>query len=151
MRPLQVIQTTGFHQQKVYLEWRQSWVNQYTVTEIADLLIADVVEGVDANDYMGPLVKRTDIKAGIIKWTTAYGKITDWEVKTGKAMAITSKKTGDLLVTVQVAVPRKLSRAAKEAICKCKNIRSRKNRRFLSVRASDINPKSSLFSLEARA
>ena len=28
---LQVVQTTGFHQQKVYLEWRQSWVNQYTV------------------------------------------------------------------------------------------------------------------------
>ena len=91
---LQVIQATGFHQQKVYLEWRQSWVNQYTVTEIADLLIADVVEGVDANDYMGPLVKRTDIKAGVIKWATAYGKITDWEVKTGKAVAIASKETG---------------------------------------------------------
>ena len=29
---------------------------------------------------------------------------------------VTSKKTGDLLVTVQVAVPRKLSRAAKEAL-----------------------------------
>ena len=91
---LQVIQATGFHQQKVYLEWRQSWVNQYTVTEIADLLIADVVEGVDANDYMGPLVKRTDIKAGCIKWATAYGRITDWEVKTGKAVAIASKETG---------------------------------------------------------
>ena len=91
---LHVVQATGFHQQKVYLEWRQSWVNQYTVTEIADLLIADVVEGVDANDYMGPLVKRTDIKAGVIKWATAYGKITDWEVKTGKAVAIASKETG---------------------------------------------------------
>ena len=41
---LQVVAATGFHQQKVYLEWRQSWANQYTVTEIADLLIADVVE-----------------------------------------------------------------------------------------------------------
>ena len=29
---------------------------------------------------------------------------------------VTSKKTGDLLVTIQVAVPRKLSRAAKEAL-----------------------------------
>ena len=91
---LQVIQATGFHQQKVYLEWRQSWVNQYTVAEIADLLIADIVEGVDANDYMGPLVKRTDIRAGCIKWATAYGRITDWEVKTGKAVAIASKETG---------------------------------------------------------
>ena len=91
---LQVIQATGFHQQKVYLEWRQSWVNQYTITEIADLLIADIVEGVDANDYMGPLVKRTDIRAGCIKWATAYGRITDWEVKTGQAVAIASKETG---------------------------------------------------------
>ncbi len=89
---LQVIQATGFHQQKVYLEWRQSWVNQYTVTEIADLLIADIVEGVDANDYMGPLVKRTDIRAGCIKWATAYGRITDWEVKTGQAVAIAAKE-----------------------------------------------------------
>ena len=37
---LQVVQATGFHQQKVYLEWRQSWVNQYTVTQIADLLLS---------------------------------------------------------------------------------------------------------------
>ena len=79
---------------EVYLEWRQSWVNQYTVAEIADLLIADIVEGVDANDYMGPLVKRTDIRAGCIKWATAYGRITDWEVKTGEAVAIASKETG---------------------------------------------------------
>ena len=62
---LQVVAATGFHQQKVYLEWRQSWANQYTVTEIADLLIADVVEGIDAGDYMGPLVKRTDVRAGV--------------------------------------------------------------------------------------
>ena len=91
---LQVVAATGFHQQKVYLEWRQSWVNQYTVAEIADLLIADIVEGVDANDYMGPLVKRTDIRAGCIKWATAYGRITPWEVKTGKAVAIAAKETG---------------------------------------------------------
>ena len=91
---LQVIQATGFHQQKVYLEWRQSWVNQYTVAEIADLLIADILEGVDANDYMGPLVKRTNIRAGCIKWATAYGKITDWEIKTGEAVAIACKETG---------------------------------------------------------
>ena len=91
---LQVVQTTGFHQQKVYLEWRQSWVNQYTVAQIADLLIADITEGVDRFDYMGPIVERTDVKAGVIKWATAYGKITPWEVKTGKAVAIAAKETG---------------------------------------------------------
>ena len=91
---LQVIQATGFHQQKVYLEWRQSWVNQYTVNQIADLLIADIVEGIDRFDYMGPIVERTPVRAGVIKWATAYGRITDWEVKTGQAVAIASKETG---------------------------------------------------------
>lgn len=91
---LRVIQATGFHQQKVYLEWRQSWVNQYTVSQIADLLIADIVEGIDRFDYMGPIVERTDVKAGVIKWATAYGKITAWEQKSGKAVAIASKETG---------------------------------------------------------
>ncbi|WP_130865907.1 phosphotriesterase family protein [Acidipropionibacterium timonense] len=91
---LQVVQATGFHQQKVYLEWRQSWVNQYSITQIADLLIADIVEGIDRFDYMGPIVERTEVKAGVIKWATAYGKITEWEQKAGKAVAIASKETG---------------------------------------------------------
>ena len=90
---LHVVQATGFHQQKVYLEWRQSWVNQYTITEIADLLIADIVEGIDEFDYMGPIVRRTSARAGVIKWATAYGKITEWEQKTGKAVAIASRET----------------------------------------------------------
>ena len=91
---LHVVQATGFHQQKVYLEWRQSWVNQYTVNQIADLLIADIVEGIDRFDYMGPIVERTSVKAGVIKWATAYGRITEWERKAGRAVAIASKETG---------------------------------------------------------
>lgn len=91
---LQVVVASGFHQEKVYLETRQSWVNQYTVNQIADLLIADIVEGVDAHDYMGPLVQRTAHKAGVLKWATAYGQITAWERKTGQAVAIAAKETG---------------------------------------------------------
>ena len=91
---LHVVQATGFHQQKVYLEWRQSWVNQYTVNQIADLLIADIVEGIDRFDYMGPIVERTPVRAGVIKWATAYGRITEWERKSGRAVAIASKETG---------------------------------------------------------
>lgn len=91
---LQIVAATGFHQEKVYLETRTSWVNQYSVNQIADLLIADVAEGVDANDYMGPIVERTKHKAGVIKFASAYGKITDWEHKTLEAVAIAAKETG---------------------------------------------------------
>lgn len=91
---LNIVVATGFHQEKVYLETRTSWVNQYTVNQIADLLIADIEEGIDAHDYMGPLVERTGYKAGVIKFASAYGKITAWERKTLEAVAIASKQTG---------------------------------------------------------
>ncbi|WP_410614582.1 phosphotriesterase [Amycolatopsis sp. lyj-109] len=91
---LQIVVATGFHQEKVYLETRTSWVNQYSVNQIADLLIADIVEGVDAHDYMGPIVERTKHKAGVIKFASAYGKITEWEHKTLEAVAIAAKETG---------------------------------------------------------
>jgi len=85
---------TGFHQEKVYLETRTSWVSQYSVNQIADLLIADIVEGVDAHDYMGPIVDRTSHRAGVLKFASAYGKITPWEHKTLQAVAIAAKETG---------------------------------------------------------
>jgi phosphotriesterase-related protein len=91
---LQIVVATGFHQEKVYLETRTSWVNQYSVNQIADLLIADIVEGIDAHDYMGPIVERTPHKAGVIKFASAYGKITAWEHKTLEAVAIAAKETG---------------------------------------------------------
>lgn len=91
---LNVVVASGFHQEKVYLETRQSWVNQYTVNQIADLLIADITTGIDAFDYMGPIIDRTEHKAGVLKWATAYGKITEWEQKTGAAVAIAAQQTG---------------------------------------------------------
>ena len=91
---LQIVVATGFHQEKVYLETRTSWVNQYSVNQIADLLIADITEGIDAHDYMGPIVDRTPHKAGVIKFASAYGKITAWEQKTLEAVAVAAKETG---------------------------------------------------------
>ena len=91
---LQIVAATGFHQEKVYLETRTSWVNQYSVNQIADLLIADITEGIDAHDYMGPIVDRTPHKAGVIKFASAYGRITAWERKTLEAVAVAAKETG---------------------------------------------------------
>ncbi|WP_109472493.1 phosphotriesterase family protein [Ornithinimicrobium cavernae] len=91
---LQVVVATGFHQEKVYLETRAHWVWQQPVSTIADLLIADIMEGVDRWDYNGPIVERTPHKAGVIKFASAYGKITDWEAKTLEAAAIAAKETG---------------------------------------------------------
>lgn len=91
---LQVIATTGFHREHVYLETQSHWVNRYTVRQIADLLIADIQEGIDRHDYSGPIVERTEYKAGCIKIATAYGMITKFERKCMEAAAIASIETG---------------------------------------------------------
>ncbi|WP_083603355.1 phosphotriesterase family protein [Bowdeniella nasicola] len=91
---LQVIATTGFHREHVYLETQSHWVNRYSVTQIADLLIADIEEGIDRHDYSGPIVERTSYRAGCIKVGTAYGKITPFEYKCMQAAAHASIETG---------------------------------------------------------
>ena len=68
---LQVILATGFHQEKVYLETQSHWVSRYSVDRIAELVIADITDGVDKHDYSGPVVERTTHKAGVIKVATA--------------------------------------------------------------------------------
>lgn len=91
---LQIVVATGFHQEKVYLETKCHWVWQLPVNTVADLLIADIEEGVDRHDYSGPVVERTSHRAGVIKFASAYGKITAWEEKTLEAVAIAAKETG---------------------------------------------------------
>jgi 5-phospho-D-xylono-1,4-lactonase len=91
---LQIIIATGFHREHVYLETRSHWVSRYSVDQIADLLIADITEGIDRHDYSGPIVDRTPYKAGVIKVATAYGKITAFERKCMEASAKAAIETG---------------------------------------------------------
>lgn len=91
---LQVIATTGFHREHVYLETQSHWVNRYSIDQITELLIADIVEGIDRHDYSGPIVERTSYKAGCIKIGTAYGKITAFERKCMEAAAAAAIATG---------------------------------------------------------
>lgn len=91
---LQIIAATGFHREHVYLETQSHWINRYDVKDIAQLVIADIREGIDANDYSGPIVNRTQYKAGVIKIGTAYGKITPFEHKCMEAAALAAIETG---------------------------------------------------------
>ncbi len=93
-----IIITTGFHASHVY-DKTCHWVVRYSVNQIADLLIAEIEEGVDEHDYMGPIVKRSKAKAGCIKIGTSYGMITPFEEKEIQAAAIAAKETGVLINT----------------------------------------------------
>lgn len=91
---LQVIAATGFHRERVYLETRSHWVSRYTVDQIAELLVADIRDGIDRHDYSGPLVDRSAHRAGCIKVATAYGQITEFERKCLTAAALAAIETG---------------------------------------------------------
>jgi 5-phospho-D-xylono-1,4-lactonase len=91
---LNVVVTTGFHQSKNYEDTRTHWVTRYTVDQITELIVADVIDGIDVHDYSGPLVQRSSAKAGVIKIATAYGKITPFERKCIEACAYASVETG---------------------------------------------------------
>lgn len=65
---LQVIAATGFHREHVYLETQFHWVNRYTAEQIADLVIADIREGIDQNDYSGPICRAfSPIRQGLLR------------------------------------------------------------------------------------
>lgn len=60
-----VIASTGLHHEKFYGRWH--WSRRLGEDEIATLFSADVTDGIDANDYAGPVVRRTGVRAGLIK------------------------------------------------------------------------------------
>ena len=87
---------TGLHLAKYYDPGH--WGNFYTEHELARLFVADIVEGIDAHDYNGPLVRRTLHRAGVIKIAsgTAFGAR---EEKLFAAAAQAHRRTGCPILT----------------------------------------------------
>lgn len=91
---LHIVAATGFHKGSLYAETAAHWLSRYTVRQVADLVIADIEEGVDFHDYSGPIVRRSPACAGVIKVATGYGAISPLERTCLEAAAIASIETG---------------------------------------------------------
>src|SRR6476660_6690042 len=65
----QIVCPTGLHLQKYYPPGH--WGEHLSAEEIADLFIAELEDGIDARDYNGPSVSRTEHRAGLIKVATS--------------------------------------------------------------------------------
>ena len=87
-----IIATTGFHKSEFYDKSHFLW--KYDTSTLANLLVADIVEGIDVYDYAGPIVKRSKGCAGVIKAACSLQSITSVEKKELEAAAIASKETG---------------------------------------------------------
>ena len=88
-----LVMTTGFQKSLNYCP-RTSFLAELSVRTVADLMIAEVTEGMDLHSYNGPVVERTSARAGVIKAGTSYRLITPLEEKALTVAAITQQVTG---------------------------------------------------------
>ena len=87
-----VIAVTGFHKGSLYD--KSHFVHRYSSEEIEEIILSEVVEGIEINDFAGPIIKRSAVKPGLIKAGTSYYKVTALEDKLLRIVARVSLKTG---------------------------------------------------------
>ncbi len=92
-----VVAATGLHTPKYYTG--QAWTTEEPPAELARLFIADVEEGIDRYDYMGPIVRRTGHRAGILKVATAQEGLTERDRRVFEAAALAHAATGVPILT----------------------------------------------------
>ena len=92
-----VVAPTGLHHERWY--GPAHWSHRVTTDELADLFTADVFEGIDANDYSGPIVRRTSVHAGVIKVAGSEGGPSDRDRPVFEAAAETHRRTGVPILT----------------------------------------------------
>ena len=87
-----VVAATGLHHAKFYGRWH--WSGRATEDELADLFVADVDTGIDDRDYGGPIVRRTQVRAGIIKVGGSQGGPSERDRPIFRAAAAAHLRTG---------------------------------------------------------
>ncbi len=92
-----VIACTGLHTSKYYEG--QRWTVEESPDVLAELFIADVVEGIDRYDYMGPVIRRTPHRAGILKVAALETAPTPRDLRVFEAAAIAHNTTGVPILT----------------------------------------------------
>jgi predicted metal-dependent phosphotriesterase family hydrolase len=87
-----VIAATGFHKEMYYDD--EHWIHTYSAEQIAGLLIQELTEGMDRCSYNGPIIERTEARAGVIKLATEYNYATKTQHKLIEAYGAVYGATG---------------------------------------------------------
>jgi 5-phospho-D-xylono-1,4-lactonase len=94
---IHIVAPTGLHHERFY--GTAHWSHRLSIDELADLFAADVLEGIDANDYSGPVVRRTEHRAGVIKVAGSEGGPTPRDERIFEAAALAHRRTGAPILT----------------------------------------------------
>ncbi len=89
---VQIVAATGLHHEKFY--GPSHWSLRASEDELAELFVADVTAGIDERDYGGPIVRRTDVRAGIVKVGGSEGGPSARDLPVFRAAAAAHRQTG---------------------------------------------------------
>lgn len=87
-----VVAPTGLHLARYYAD--DSWSENESGDELAERFRSDIEDGIDANDYRGPVIERTAHRAGVIKVAGSAEGLTSRETRVYEAAAIAHGLTG---------------------------------------------------------
>lgn len=88
---MNIIACTGFHKPMYYDDIH--WFYRYDEETIADLFAKEIEEGMDAYSYAGPIVRRLNARAGLIKVASDYHHMANVTQKLFRAAAIAQLRT----------------------------------------------------------
>ena len=87
-----VVAATGLHHEK--FTGPAHWSLRATEDELVDLFVADIELGIDERDYAGPIVRRTDIRAGVVKIAGSLGGPSVRDAPIFRSAAAAHRRTG---------------------------------------------------------
>lgn len=89
---VRVIATTGLHKVSYYAD--NHWLHRYDEAQMAQLLVDEVELGMDENNLEGPLIDRTDARAGLVKVAALYHRLGRSMDRFVVAVGETHRRTG---------------------------------------------------------
>jgi predicted metal-dependent phosphotriesterase family hydrolase len=87
-----IIAATGLHHERFY--GPSHWSLRATEDEMADLFVADIEDGIDERDDSGPIVRRTDVRAGVVKVAGSEAGPSARDAPIFRAAALAHARTG---------------------------------------------------------
>lgn len=87
-----IVAATGLHHERFY--GPAHWSLRASEDELADLFVDDVSDGIDERDYSGPIVRRTAVRAGIVKVGGSEGGPSGRDRPIFRAAAAAHRRTG---------------------------------------------------------
>jgi 5-phospho-D-xylono-1,4-lactonase len=87
-----IVACTGFHKLSYYADTH--WLHRYRTEQIADILVAEISEGMDRHGLEGPIVERVTARAGVMKLATEYQRAGPTVGRLAEAIGLAHQRTG---------------------------------------------------------